>query len=129
VSGVVDWQAASTGPPAADVAHCRVNLLTFGPAVADRFTRLWEHAAGTSYHPWGDVLTIIGFLGDLRDDWGSERLLVEDMLARAVAELGEGSVAERGYAAPVWPGAEGLPMPASSSRREPVTICGRMRST
>ena len=29
VSGVVDWQAASTGPVAADVAHCRVNLLTF----------------------------------------------------------------------------------------------------
>ena len=29
-----------------------------------------------------------GFLDDLRGDWGSERQLVEDMLARAVAELG-----------------------------------------
>jgi hypothetical protein len=28
------------------------------------------------------------FLDDLRDDWGWERLLVEDMLARAIAELG-----------------------------------------
>lgn len=34
------------------------------------------------------MVTIIGFLDDLRDGWGSERLLVEDMLARAVAELG-----------------------------------------
>ncbi|HJY58182.1 MAG TPA: hypothetical protein VJ418_17520 [Streptosporangiaceae bacterium] len=34
------------------------------------------------------MVTIIGSLDDLRDDWGSERHLVEDMLARAVAELG-----------------------------------------
>jgi hypothetical protein len=33
------------------------------------------------------VVTIIGFLDDLRDDWGPERLVVEDMLARAVTEL------------------------------------------
>ena len=39
--------------------------------------------------PLGRVVTVIGFLDDLREDWGSERLLVEDMLAhRAVAELG-----------------------------------------
>ena len=111
VSGVVDWQATSTGPAAADVAHCRVNLLTFGPAVADRFTRLWERAAGTSYHPWADVVTITGFLDDLRDDWGSDGLLVEDMLARAVAELGAGSVAERRLRRPAWPSAEGLRCP------------------
>jgi thiamine kinase-like enzyme len=88
VSGVVDWQAACTGPAAADVAHCRVNLLTIGTDAADRFTALWQHAAGATHHPWADVVTIIGFLDDLRDDWGSERLLIEDMLARAVAELG-----------------------------------------
>jgi hypothetical protein len=51
----------------------------------------WQSAAGSAYHPWADVVTIIGFLDDLRDDWGSERLLVEDMLARAVAELGGNS--------------------------------------
>jgi hypothetical protein len=34
------------------------------------------------------VVTIVGFLDDLRDDWGRERLLVEDMLARAVSDLG-----------------------------------------
>lgn len=91
VAGVVDWQAACTGPAVADVAHCRVNLLTFGTDAAERFTALWQHAAGAAYHPWADVVTIIGFLDDLRDGWGSERLLVEDMLARAVAELGQNS--------------------------------------
>jgi hypothetical protein len=48
---------------------------------------LWEQASGTTYHPWADVVTIVGFLDDLRTDWGSERHLVEDMLGDAVAEL------------------------------------------
>jgi aminoglycoside phosphotransferase (APT) family kinase protein len=91
VSGVVDWQGACTGPGVADVAHCRVNLLTFGTDAAQRFTVLWQRATGATYHPWADVVTIIGFLDDLRDDWGSERHLVEDMLARAVADLGGSS--------------------------------------
>jgi len=68
-----------------------VNLLTFGTAAIQRFTVLWQQAAGTAYHPWADVVTIIGFLDDLRDGWGSERHLVEDTLAQAVAELGANS--------------------------------------
>ena len=87
VSGLVDWLGACAGPAPADVAHCRVNLLAMGIEVTERFTVSWERVAGTAYHPWGDVVTIVGFLDDLRDDWGSERLLVEDMLARAVTEL------------------------------------------
>ena len=70
------------------MAHCRVNLLTFGTGEAGQYTAWWQRAAGTAYHPWADVVTIIGFPDDLREDWESERLLVEDMLARAVAELG-----------------------------------------
>jgi aminoglycoside phosphotransferase (APT) family kinase protein len=88
VSGVVDWLGACSGPAPADVAHCRINLLTMGTEVVSRFTVRWEQMAGTRYHPWGDVVTVVGFLDDLHDGWGSERLLVEDMLARAVAELG-----------------------------------------
>lgn len=88
VCGVVDWAGACTGPAVADVAHCRVNLLTAGADAAGRFTARWQSAAGTAYHPWADVVIIIGFLDDLRDDGGSDRLLVEDMLAHAVAELG-----------------------------------------
>lgn len=63
-----------------------------------RYTQTWlpghqiEATTRQSYtYPWADVVTIIGFLDDLRDDWGSEQLLVEDMLARAVAELGGNS--------------------------------------
>ena len=88
VSGMVDWLGACTGPATADVAHCRVNLLTHGSDAPERFTALWQRATGAAYHPWGDVVTVIGFLDNLRDDHGTERLLVEDLLARAVAELG-----------------------------------------
>jgi hypothetical protein len=87
VSGVVDWQAASIGPAVVDVGHCRWNLLTFGREVADRFTSLWEQESGTTYHPWGDVVAIIGCLDDLREDSGSDRDLVEDLLVDAVATL------------------------------------------
>jgi hypothetical protein len=86
VIGVVDWQGACTGPAVAD-AHCRVYLLIFGTDAAQRFTVLWQRAAGATYHPWADVVTIIGLLDDLRDDWGSERHLVEDMLVRTLADL------------------------------------------
>lgn len=50
--------------------------------------RLWQHAVGVAYHLWANVVTTIGFLDDLRGAWRPERLLVEDMLARAVADLG-----------------------------------------
>jgi aminoglycoside phosphotransferase (APT) family kinase protein len=91
VSGVVDWEGACVGPGAADVAHCRVNLLDFGAGAVQRFTAVWQQAAGAAYHPWGDIVTIVGFLDDLREDRGPERHLAEDMLARAVAELGGSS--------------------------------------
>ena len=91
VSGVVDWQAARTGPAVIDVAHCRVNLLALGADAAERFTAWWQQASGDTYNPWADVVIIIGFLDDLRDDWGSERLLIEDMLARAVADFSQTS--------------------------------------
>ena len=66
---------------ATDVAHCRVNLLTLGASAAEQFTALWQQAAGAAYHPWADVVTVIGFLDDLRGDWGSERLRVPGALA------------------------------------------------
>jgi aminoglycoside phosphotransferase (APT) family kinase protein len=87
VSGVVDWQAASVGPAVVDVAHCRSNLLGFDRSVAERFTALWEQASGATFHPWADLVTIVGCLDDLRAGWGSDRYVVEDLLADAVAEL------------------------------------------
>jgi hypothetical protein len=87
VSGVVDWQAASIGLAALDVAHCRANLFGYGREVAERFTALWEQVSGMTYHPWADVVTVIGFLDDLHDEPGSDHDLVEYLLAQAVAEL------------------------------------------
>jgi hypothetical protein len=72
---VVDWQS-SIGPAAVDVRHCRANLLGYNREVAERFTRMWEQAAGMTYHPWVDVVTVVDFLDDLRDGWGSDRPLL-----------------------------------------------------
>lgn len=90
VTGVVDWASASVGPAWVDVGHCRGNLFGYGLEVADRFTAIWERLSGRRFHPWADVVTIIGGLDDLRDDPPRERLVVEDALARAVAELDGG---------------------------------------
>jgi aminoglycoside phosphotransferase (APT) family kinase protein len=89
VSGVVDWASASIGPASVDVGHCRGNLFGYGLEVAERFTAIWERLTGARYHPWADLVTIIGSLDGLRDDPPAdpERDAVEDALARAVAEL------------------------------------------
>jgi aminoglycoside phosphotransferase (APT) family kinase protein len=88
VSGVVDWQAACSGPPAADVAHCRANLFGYGLQVADRFSTIWEDLSGQRYHPWAEVVAIIDMLDGFRTDQGAHRTATEDALARAVAEMG-----------------------------------------
>ncbi|HZT65166.1 MAG TPA: hypothetical protein VFA11_05190 [Acidimicrobiales bacterium] len=44
-----------------------------------------------TYHPWIGIVTVMDFLDDLHDGWGSERLLIEDILSFAVSELGSGS--------------------------------------
>jgi hypothetical protein len=46
--------------------------------------------SGTRYHPWADVVTVIGSLDGFRDQppADTERRAVEDALAKAVAELG-----------------------------------------
>ena len=85
VSGVVDWQAASTGPPSVDVGHCRANLLPSGADLADRFTRRWEQMTGLTYQPWADVVTVIGCLDDLRDCPPTDQTGLESFLARAMA--------------------------------------------
>lgn len=87
VTGLIDWASASIGPACVDVGHCRGNLFQYGLETADRFTSIWERLTGASYHPWADVVTIIGSLDDLREEPEPSRFLVEDALARAVAAL------------------------------------------
>jgi hypothetical protein len=69
-------------------AHPRGGLFQYGLDTADRFTSVWECLTGATYHPWADVVTIIGSLDELRDEPGDDRFLVEEALARAVAQLG-----------------------------------------
>ena len=89
VSGVVDWQAASLGPRAADVWHCRANLLgRFGLDVADRFLHAWESITGETYHPWAEAVMLVDAIGWLRPRPRDERRTLEILLARRLAELG-----------------------------------------
>lgn len=87
ISGIVDWEAASTGPPDIDIGHFRSNLTQYGPDVLREFTTAWERAAGLAYDPWGDIGALIGSLDGFHDDPGPDRFVVEDVLAAAVAEL------------------------------------------
>jgi aminoglycoside phosphotransferase (APT) family kinase protein len=88
VSGIVDWPVASIGPRAADVAHCRANLIgRFGLDVADRFLGLWQELSGAAYHPWAETVMLIDAMS-----WGAprrraERRDLESALAQRVAEL------------------------------------------
>ncbi|HVQ88004.1 MAG TPA: aminoglycoside phosphotransferase family protein [Actinomycetes bacterium] len=88
LTGVVDWQDASTGPPSVDVSHCRINLIrSHGVAAADEFARLWAQISGMTFDPWADVATVVDFLDQLRESKPSSYPGVEGVLARAVAEL------------------------------------------
>lgn len=89
VSGVVDWQAASLGPRAVDVWHCRGNLLgRFGLDVADRFVKLWEQVSGHAYNPWAETVMLVDAIGWLGPRTEGKRQLLERLLARRLAEFG-----------------------------------------
>lgn len=89
VTGVVDWQAASIGPRAADVWHCRANLIgRFGIDVADRFLHLWQAHTGDPYHPWAETVMLVDALGWAAPRTHQEGADLEQLLARRLAEIG-----------------------------------------
>jgi aminoglycoside phosphotransferase (APT) family kinase protein len=89
VTGVVDWQAACTGPASVDIGHCRTNLYRFSLDIADRFKTAWEHSSGQTFDPWGDIVSIVGALDLLSSgEPGPYRQAVEASLTHDVAELG-----------------------------------------
>ena len=64
LTGVVDWTSASWGPPAADLAHLRVDLVhRVGPDEADvardAFARAGGDLSGARHH---DLRTLFGYL-------------------------------------------------------------------
>jgi len=62
LTGVVDWIEACTGPPEADVGHCRLNLtLLFSASVADRFLVMYEAESGIRVDAWWDVHALLSY--------------------------------------------------------------------
>jgi aminoglycoside phosphotransferase (APT) family kinase protein len=62
LTGVVDWGAASVGPPALDVGHCRLNLaVLFGAERAERFRLAYEAETGRSVNPWWDLHALASY--------------------------------------------------------------------
>ena len=89
LSGVVDWESASVGPPHVDLGHCRLNFFYGTADLADLLVRAWEQIAGASYNPWGDIVAVIGVLDSLRvtPPSRSAREALEDALARAISNV------------------------------------------
>jgi aminoglycoside phosphotransferase (APT) family kinase protein len=57
ISGVIDWTTSSIGPPDADVAHARLNLVClYGVERAEDFRRSYEARAGRATSAWRDVV-------------------------------------------------------------------------
>jgi aminoglycoside phosphotransferase (APT) family kinase protein len=86
VSGIVDWQSASIGSPAADVAHCRCNLVDhFGIDAADRFLARWQSLSGRrEYHPYWDVTVVVA----PTDSYGDPDPRLDEWIADVVSVLG-----------------------------------------
>ena len=90
ITGVVDWQHASIGPAVVDVGHNRLNLFFYDAALAELFTTTWERLTGADYHPWADIVAIIGALDQLRTQPPCQRArhAIDAAVATAVASIG-----------------------------------------
>jgi aminoglycoside phosphotransferase (APT) family kinase protein len=62
LSGIVDWVYASSGPPATDVGHCRLNLaVLFSADWAERFRLMYESEAGACVDPYWDLHALLSY--------------------------------------------------------------------
>jgi len=89
LAGVVDWQAACRGPASIDVGQCRMDMLLYDANLADELRTTWERYSGRTFHPWADVMSIIGTLDSLRRQppGPAARAALETAVARAVNDL------------------------------------------
>ncbi|MEU4768119.1 aminoglycoside phosphotransferase family protein [Actinosynnema sp. NPDC023794] len=86
VQGVVDWANASAGHPHADIGHCRENLCTVGPDVAERFLDAYRAVSGdnSEYDPYWDIAAAVGW-APISEEAPDRPDLYESFVARAVA--------------------------------------------
>jgi aminoglycoside phosphotransferase (APT) family kinase protein len=88
VTGIVDWPVASVGPRAADLAHCRGNLIDrFGLQVADRFLMIWQEITGEPYHPWAETVMLLDAMTWPAPRGRQEQEDLATALAQRLAEL------------------------------------------
>ena len=93
VSGVVDWTHACRGAPAADVAHCRLNLITlFDLETADAFTARCEPV---EHLPWFDLADVVSLGESPPEVWrfhdaGRTDLTVQSMIDASDAFVVQG---------------------------------------
>jgi aminoglycoside phosphotransferase (APT) family kinase protein len=103
VTGVVDWVNACLGPAAADVSHCRIDLVKMkGPAAAELFLREYRAVrGGFDYDPVWDleaVFDVAAPAADVHEPWRefglaglraeTVRERVEEHVRRALVEVG-----------------------------------------
>jgi aminoglycoside phosphotransferase (APT) family kinase protein len=92
VSGVVDWTHACRGAPAADVAHCRLNLITlFDLATADAFTARCDPV---DHLPWFDLADVVS-LGDSSPEvWRFHDAGRTDLTAQSLVDAADAFVVQ-----------------------------------
>jgi aminoglycoside phosphotransferase (APT) family kinase protein len=91
LTGVVDWDRASYGPIAVDVAHMRCDLgLRYGIAAAGRFLAAFDQVrGGYEHHPYWDLRCVVDLLagGGAPVD-GTRVQLIEGYLEFLLSQLG-----------------------------------------
>jgi aminoglycoside phosphotransferase (APT) family kinase protein len=93
LTGVVDWDKASYGPIAIDIAHMRWNLgLRYGVAAADRFLAAFDQVRGGYDHdPYWDLRCVIDLLPERGGDSALDEAqvpLLEAYVEGLLAQLG-----------------------------------------
>jgi aminoglycoside phosphotransferase (APT) family kinase protein len=92
LTGVVDWDKASYGPIAVDIAHMRWNLaIRYGVTAADRFLAAFDQVAGGYQHdPYWDLRCVVDLLPESAGAELDEAhvQLLENYLEGLLAQLG-----------------------------------------
>jgi aminoglycoside phosphotransferase (APT) family kinase protein len=66
LTGIVDWTSPRHGPPDADPAHCRLNIVVlYSVEEAERFRGAYEAVAARPLEPWWDIRGLLRF----NDEW------------------------------------------------------------
>jgi aminoglycoside phosphotransferase (APT) family kinase protein len=89
-SAVVDWLHGCWGPPAVDLAHCRINLwLLLGPQAADGLVAAYRELrpGHPPHHPYWDIVDALSWVPDPAVDGMKRARRFESFVTAAVSRL------------------------------------------